>query len=455
MRLEAGGRAHVAHEVRRVDLERRVVAPRVGEADLRREPLELLERPPAGLRRHPLEAGDGPPVRLDEVPDEHVHLGLGGGAEVSLDVDAADGLAHGSLDQRDAALPPHALLGRARERAAVEVEGRLREGLRQQRRVRADDLPAEPIAERRDLGVGQQRAEALGEARLAQHDLVERGGGRLDGVAPDVEVGAGGLRHERAELGPRDEVVGGLAVAGADVVPVGGGDAGLEVEDPVGTGGRVVEAGEVEHALDERAVRRADVRVAVLAVVALVGEADAALLDLHDVALGVARVVVDEEAEQAGDVRLLERAERAEEGRHVGDGGRRVEVVADGLDAEALDALLVHEAREQVAGLALLGAGLGVDGLLDDHAHGVLGRLRELVERAPAGLVVGDLRAVEPAPVHVEVEVVLRAHPLVQLVGADPGRRCLGAHGHEPRGVGRVRPGSDRRGSVDRDDKRA
>ncbi len=236
---------------------------------------------------------------------------------------------------------------------------------------------------------------------------------------------------------------------------MGGGDAGLEVEDPVRATRGVVELREVEHALDEGAVRVADRGVALLAVVALVGQADAALLDLHDVALGVARVVVDEEAEQAGDVRLLERAERAEEGRHGGDGGRRVEVVADRVDTEALAALDVHEAREEVAGLALLGAGRGVDGLLDDHAHGVLGRLGELVERAPARLVVGDLGAVEPAPVHVEVEVVLRAHPLVQLVGADPGRWCLGAHGHEPRGVGRVRPGSDRRGSVARDDTRA
>jgi hypothetical protein len=100
--------------------------------------------------------------------------------------------------------------------------------------------------------------------------------------------------------------------------------------------------------------------------------------------------------------------------------------------AALLDARLVHEARVEVADLARLGAGLRRPGLLDDLAHGLLGLLGEHVEGAVAGLVVGDRRAVDPLPVDVAEQVVLRADPRVQFGGLDAG--CGGfAHEREPR----------------------
>ncbi len=97
-----------------------------------------------------------------------------------------------------------------------------------------------------------------------------------------------------------------------------------------------------------------------------------------------------------------------------------------GGHAEQIGALLVEEARVEVADLARLGALLGLLRLLDDLSHGLLGLLVELDERAVARLVGRDLGAGDPLAVDVPEEVVLRAHCGIELVEADArggGRR--------------------------------
>src|SRR4051794_4457821 len=75
--LERGRREQVAEQVVGADLQRRVVTPRVGVADLRLERVELVERALLGLLAHPVQAGDAAPVGLEEVGDELVHHRLG------------------------------------------------------------------------------------------------------------------------------------------------------------------------------------------------------------------------------------------------------------------------------------------------------------------------------------------------------------------------------------------
>src|SRR6185312_6506931 len=74
-----------------------------------------------------------------------------------------------------------------------------------------------------------------------------------------------------------------------------------------------------------------------------------------------------------------------------------------------------------------LGAGLGVLGFLDDRVDVLLGLLGDEVERAPAGLVIGDLGAIEPRTVDVAEQVILRADLSAQLIEGETGS---GGFGH-------------------------
>ena len=99
---------------------------------------------------------------------------------------------------------------------------------------------------------------------------------------------------------------------------------------------------------------------------------------------------------------------------------------ASGERAELGDALGVHEARVEVADLARLGAGLGLLRLFDDRVDVLLGLLGDEVERAPAGLVLGDLGAFEPGAVDVAEQVVLRADLSTELVERETGSGGIG-----------------------------
>ncbi|MDF2576474.1 MAG: hypothetical protein K0S05_3386 [Agromyces sp.] len=197
------------------------------------------------------------------------------------------------------------------------------------------------------------------------------------------------------------------------------GELGLELVHARGTSGRIVELGQAEHALEVRPVGLAHAFEALLAEVALVGQADAALLDEDEVPLGVARVVVDVELHESRDALALEAAERAEEVLDRPDQRHIDQLPRDRRRTEQVHVLLVHETRIEVADLAGLGSGFGLLGLLDDLAHGLLGLLVQHEEGAVAGLVGRDLGAFDPLAVDVPEEVVLRTHLLVEFIRRD------------------------------------
>ena len=423
--LELGDAPRVAEQVARVDGERRVVAPLHGVADLRGELRELLERALAGIRPHPGEARDRVAIGLDEMADELVHRGLRVLVEVALDVEPAHGLAHRALHERDAAAPALALLGRARERGAVEVKVRARDLLRQERGGAPHDLPDEPGPPRLELILDQQRREARERLGLGCDDLGECGLGRAQRGEVGLPVEAGSDLLEPCEVA---QVVELLDVATRDGVPVRCGDAHLEVvgERREVLGLALGDADEPQHAGDVRAVLLADLGELLLAVVRLVGKADAALHDEHDVARGVSRVVVDEHAVEAAQALALELADRAHELRDRRDGERALELGGDRSRTERVDALHVHEARVERRNLVGLGVGPACDeprrggvARRDDVAHRLLGVLGEHRERAVAGLVCGDLRALDPPPVHMAEQIVLRTHRGVELGDVD------------------------------------
>ena len=307
--LEFRGRPNVADQVAGVDRQARVVAPLRRKPDLGRELVELLEGALTGGIRHPGEVRDALAVGLDEVADEDVHLRFRGGREVPGDVGAANGLAEGALHERDAALPAGAHLGGTGEGASVEIEVRLDECARKIGGVRADDLPRHPVAPRVDVIIDEQLGDTRNEARLPHDDLVEDARGCVDCGSPPVETGC-----ERHDIRPGHQVVGGLTVTGLDVVPVGRGDARLEFEHADGAGGSIRQAREAEHRGEVVDILFAYLGELLFAVVRLVGEPESALLDEHQVPVGLARVVVDEQLRKTAHPFSFELPERLEKG---------------------------------------------------------------------------------------------------------------------------------------------
>ncbi len=153
------------------------------------------------------------------------------------------------------------------------------------------------------------------------------------------------------------------------------------------------------------------VLVLVVAVVRLVGQAEAALSQVEDVAVGLPGVGVDVGAERLADALAAQ----------FGQGANQVVLAVDRLDLrqlvldrrqpEFLDPILVHEAGEQVADLLGLGAGGVVSpggDFLDDRPEVGLGLLPKGVERAVGRAVGRDLGRIQPRAVDVPEQVVLR-----------------------------------------------
>jgi len=153
-----------------------------------------------------------------------------------------------------------------------------------------------------------------------------------------------------------------------------------------------------------------------LAVVALVRQRDSTLLEKHQVTLRVARIGVNEEPVQAPDSQWLQPPERLEQLRNGADGPSRRERLADGLRAEQLCSVRVHETGVDVAELSLLAACWCRRGLFHDLAHRVLSLVSQNPERAVARPVGGDRGPREPPAVDVPEQVVLRADAGIQLV---------------------------------------
>ena len=169
-------------------------------------------------------------------------------------------------------------------------------------------------------------------------------------------------------------------------------------------------------------VLAAQLGVLVAVVVRLVGEAEAGLHEVDDVAAGVVAVVADVVLDEPGRAVALEPAHHGEQLVDVTDRVDLREVGGDRLGAERLDAIDVHERGVEVADLPLVGAGRGVrrGGLLEDGVHVLLRLVAQLVERAVGGPVRRDRGVGQPATVHVAEQVVLRADVAGQLVGVDP-----------------------------------
>src|SRR5215475_15879498 len=105
-----------------------------------------------------------------------------------------------------------------------------------------------------------------------------------------------------------------------------------------------------------------------LAVVALVRQRDGSLVEKHHVTLRVAGVGADKQPVKTPDAQARQPPERLQQLRNGADGSSRRERLADGLRAEQLCSVRVHETGIQVAELPLLATFWCRPGLFHDLA---------------------------------------------------------------------------------------
>ena len=162
-----------------------------------------------------------------------------------------------------------------------------------------------------------------------------------EGLRPGAEplevahpVDAGAHLGQAVEV---DEGVGLDRVAVGHLVPVPGGEPGLQRHHPAGGALGVGPAGEGQHPLDVRDVGRALVGVRVVAVVRLVGQPEPGLLEVDHVATGVAVVGVDERDDEPEHPGPAERTAQRDDVTGIRDRRDPREVVGERGDAQRLD----------------------------------------------------------------------------------------------------------------------
>ena len=371
---------------------------------------ELLERHLPRLGRHPGKLLDVRRIGGAQVLDQRQRLLPGSGREVTLHIELAHGLAQILVQRVHRTLPAVFLGLLTAQRALVEVEALLIEGLGQHLGVVGQVVVPEVGAPVVHRYLEEELREVLHRIQLAHHELLLR----VHTFTREQQVPAE-ARRELIELGEGAGVPGEIALATLRRRPVKLGDAGLDLEYGVRLAGGVMIAGEREQTRDVREVLRAQVGVdrVPLEVVVAVRQAEAALGDRDRVAVGILLVEVDPDAQ-----RRLEREVRAAHeprqllvGAGVADG---VECRLRGGEAEALDRFRIQVAAVIVADLLPVACGRRAVGeRLDDRAHLIVRALAELVEGAPAGAIGWNLMGVEPVPVGVTVEVIARLHAAV------------------------------------------
>ena len=206
--LELRGAAEVGPIGSRVDGQGRVVAPLVGITDLDDEGAELFVRFLLGGVAHPGLRVDALAEGFLQVGHEFDHAFLGRGGEVLLDIHPADGFAQDALDAAHGAFPCGAFLLAAAQRAPVEVEGGVAEGVVERRGGCVEELEGSIGLQVVERAVLPELAGGLDGLGLADADFGELG--EAQGAEERVPVG---LRVVGEELGVGHLVVVGLRVA--------------------------------------------------------------------------------------------------------------------------------------------------------------------------------------------------------------------------------------------------
>ncbi len=262
-------------------------------------------------------------------------------------------------------------------------------------------------------------------------------------------------RRALIEIGAGPGIVALMRVLAGDDVGLGGGDLRLQRKDAGGARLRIGQARQLHQLRQIGLIGGADLRHFGLVgqVIVAVGQAQAALHQIGDVARRLVQVLADEQAEQvvgAGVVVVVERVgirphRRADRARQValvldcGDGGKarldrrqpaRLDTVRVGIGGIIIGDPLLVAAR----------CALGRGGTLDDRGGAGLGAQRHVQPDADRRAVGRDFGGLAPAAIGIGVEIVARLHAGVHIglvhAGSEPSGH--GGGGDEKGGGERV-----------------
>ena len=208
--------------------------------------------------------------------------------------------------------------------------------------------------------------------------------------------------------------------------PVQRSDLCLQRQDGVGAATRIVDAGALERRLDVVAIGGAvaDERLARKQVIFGRRQAEAGLHDLRHVALGLAGIEPDADADHRG------REGTRHPARHLvirGDRQHRRHIVLDRREAERVQAIDVEIALEHRLDERFVAArrGVGSDDPGDQFVELLLGIQAGVDEGVGIGEAVGDLRAGQPAFVDIAVEIIAGVDRRVDVLRLDaPAAEC-------------------------------
>ena len=256
------------------DLQRRVILPLIGIADLRGEGGQLLVRARFRLRRHPLERIDPLAQGGAQIRHQLLHLRLRFRREVRGNIELPDLLAERAVHFIHRALPALALLRLAAQRLSVEREARVIEALRQIRCVVAQVVERQIRLECRQRRALEKLGQIVNGRELAQDQILP---GADRGSIEKRLPGKAGRVGEQLLLGAR--VVSCIHITPLLDGPLHFGRRGLERHDvaPPSRCG-IGNAAQGEHLLDVGHVLVADVlqlRI-ILQVVVAIRQAEAA-----------------------------------------------------------------------------------------------------------------------------------------------------------------------------------
>ena len=294
------------------------VAPR--RADLDAHLADLLARFLLGGFAQPRAVLDIALQRIADLGGDGHRLLAGGVGQVARGVFAAEHRAGGQVDRVEHLLPARRGFGLAEQDLAAEIEGRIAPRLGKVRGHCIADAPAQ-------VGLPLRRLEAANQCiELREHRRI----GHRHGVVADalclqerIELQVAVLLAEAGGLDRREIA---LRVAQFDQRSRDGGDALFDIQHRGGFRGQVLlgDAGQREdaaHVIGIARHQRLGVGVAAR-VIGGVGQAQAALAEVAEVAVERAQVEVGGEVEQHRDTDLVQR----------GDGGRHVLRLADAVD---------------------------------------------------------------------------------------------------------------------------
>ena len=296
---------------------------------------------------------DAAPIGGAQVLDQLEHLLLRGRRKVSLHVKLPGRFPEPLVDRTHGALPAGALLLLAVQRAPVEVEHFVIEGLRQHIRVALQVVVSEVRPPALHGHLAEHHAERLYGIGLA-HDETRLG----------FELGAreqrwpGEAGREGGQLLARVRVVGQVALAALGTRPVRRGDLGFELDDGTGRLRRIVLGGKLQQALDVRGVPGAQLPVdrLVLQVVVAIRQSQPALRDRHHVAVGILLIRSGAELDRRGEPQLGPLHEAADILVGAG-GGDRLESRPGGREPGALNGVGIEVRPIEIAELAYVAAG--------------------------------------------------------------------------------------------------